>query len=749
MSKNKDRRQPPPKGFGALQDIRRDLPASGKPGAPVPPSPTRPAGYPSQSTTSKPEQPPLLDSARIEDPRRASRAPYNFIPQAPRIHWLSAPPDSQATIHTAAQEGAGKHDPACLYGEIDLQLTARTDFFLPGLTNYQEFLNGRETKSQTLPYMVNGKLAIPGTALRGMTRAMVEIMSNSPLDPVNDRQLFFRTVAANQSPGDKNFEPHAIAYKSRMDHQQVRAGYLHGGLDQWTIRPAETDENGRQFYQVSMRDLAPLLGRKPEWLRREVWFRPAKGSRADVALEERPGFRKGWLVCSGPMQGKKWQWVMLPPDPSIRKEDLVRVGEQDVRAYQEDGATRDLRGSFQYPPSASDLTGRPCFYTSWTDSDGNPHTGFGHTRFFRLAYVATTASGIPAKLSRAPGETRWDMAQAIFGRAPKSYRDAATQKEAAIPGARGRVFFEDALWQSGPEPAYASEIKEVALGAPKPTSFELYLNQPNASTADAIHWDGDRKGRRDGPYQPVARGFKRWWIRKGAPLSPPPRNKDGEVNEDTLTRMQPAFAGAVFRARVRFQGLRASELGALLATMDTAAGLAHQLGRAKPLGLGGFRLEVLRLRTLDVRRRYLNFVDAKGVLEEGWNPPEPANAYKEAFARELGTTWAQLWEQPRMQALKAMMTEREPSARWLALTRYMTIRPVNEYQYFVDARGTQKQVRRPLPPALQVAAQGPELPDTPEPAPHQAPQSNRGAGPGQGRRGSGPPGRPNQPPRRY
>src|SRR5262249_14330379 len=151
--------------------------------------------------------------------------------------------------------------------------------------------------------------------LRGLLRTMVEIMSGSPMDFINDTQLFYRAVASVPNPENiRSFEPQARAYKSRLldNNQQlkVQAGYLYGGHEEWHIQPATRDSAGRQYYRYRTDQV---------WLRREIQF----DVRGDTVSLNPKGPESGWLVCSGSIWGKRKQWVMLSEDPNAKRVEIA------------------------------------------------------------------------------------------------------------------------------------------------------------------------------------------------------------------------------------------------------------------------------------------------------------------------------------------------------------------------------------------------------------------------------------------
>jgi CRISPR-associated protein (TIGR03986 family) len=657
----------------------------------------------------------------IRDPKRAGRAPYNFVPLPENgARWLSG--DEIPAAHLDRFEG--------LSGEIDIELTALTDFYIRGMWSLAEFQQsardlkpGDKSPAQPLPFLAEGRLRLPGSSLRGMFRTLVEILGRSPLDPVNDQQLFFRAVAATENLDVRkpnSFEPQAKSYKSRVRKEEdakgggvfVKAGYLYGSRDEWRIQPARRVA-GRQWHQVKLVfDRFGELDKEDCGFRVSgVWFRPMPPGRTGVSrlAEFRqqdttpgPDWNRGAYVASGNIKGKKSQWIVHEED---RQGLAVKIPQADVTAYQEGGVTPAIRNfKFDYSERSQ---GVPCFYVEWTDSRGERRVSFGHTHYFRIPYARTTAEAIPVSCRREPGKI--DLAQAIFGWVP-----AANAKSGGDGGGmRGRVSFEDAFLDAAKSPKQDTAPRDVSLtlGSPKPTTYQHYLVQPSERVEDSIHWDGDRQGRGE----PVVRGHKLYFHRPGAPLpvkdAPPGAKKD-----NTITVFRPARSGCVFHAKIRYRNLRDWELGALLAAIELPAGCAHHVGMAKAHGLGSFAVQVTAVREVDRAKRYQSFCAATSSDAAGLEcafagaSGERKQDWRKAFVKRFHDGRADIWADERLAELKALLTYRDLPGNWLNRTRYLEFgrtpdrKTYNEYTHIGYPGRVEMQKRRPLPRASQVVS---------------------------------------------
>lgn len=634
---------------------------------------------------------PLL-SVTIQTSDRAGRAPYNFVPLPGESFKEAQPPPSADAFLRDANTGV-----------IEFTVTALTDFYTRGMWTEAEYRNQAREDSQPLPYMVDGKVRIPGSSLRGMIRSLVEILSFSPIGEINDTQMFFRAVASSPNPGDgRSFEPQAKIYKNRLlDPRQnllVCAGYLYGSRDAWRIQPASLDPvSGLSWYRYTSRET---------WQRRAVRFDPSRdGDFADVNPR---GSEEGWLVCSGDIPGKRKQWVIRAEDPDAPR---LPIPAALVASYKENGASKKIRAAhFEYMDSSDAV---PCFYVL---DDAGTICAFGHTAFMRMPYTRTPRQAIPAHTRKQPYQ--WSFTERLFGR----LIPAAEPGAAAAAGAKGRVFFEDALLI---EDKGIAERRRVILGQPQPTTYQHYLVQTDENVDKSLHWDGDLNGQG----QACIRGHKLYWHRPNAPM---PAGSEETKKDNVATEFHPVRLGTSWRARIRFENLDDAELGAIISAIALPPQCAHKLGMAKPLGLGSVQIGEIRVRTRKIEERYASFLATRESLRTGEKalPVPELLAKQNTFAAWVLGPEAEighLWTHPRIAELRALLTltERQRTSDWLNKTRYLEFgrpatynsgRNYNEYlEVGHSDRPPRSSKRRPLPPAKQVLNDNGFLPADPRP----------------------------------
>lgn len=623
-----------------------------------------------------------LKHIEVVSPNRAGRAPYNFVPLPDKVFI----PDYELPDGT-------KYQRALLTGWIDFKVECHTDIYIRGMWPLEKYTNaGTNTKEQTEPFLVAGKPVLPGSALRGMIRTLVETLSSAPLRQMSDERLFMRGVGASYSQEDSSFESHSKAYHARMG--DIKAGYLYAIRNGWYIKPAKIIEGADKGY-LSYRY-------KDNWRREKGYFK-VKGYEVIEfkTVNETRGMPQdngdykwysGFLVCSGSIPRKKNQWVVNEEDTKGK----VTIPEWDVEAYKEAGCTQKLkRKDFNY---VEGKVGLPCFYVEWEDNDGQKHVTFGHTPYFRIPYVNTLKDANPQLKEY---EHDKDFAQVLFGIASDKNKDGKENK-----GWRGRVFFEDATFVGSKDvPYYKEKVRIKVLGTPKPTTYQHYLVQESEDVREIRHWDSE---------DAIIRGYKYYWHRPKAGykcLSSEHKKKPGDVH----TEIQPVFEGSVFKGRLRFENLHEEELGALLFALKLPVGCAHKIGMGKPIGLGSVKIKDFEVYIVDREKRYSSFLGDNGRLSTGKRRvgDEEVGKLKDAFAKLVSDGECEnvkdLWETERLRELRALLQYDKLPHNWNARTRYLFFGRIpgnkpnyNEYIHISWQKYMPPQKRRVLPRPTQV-----------------------------------------------
>ncbi|MDZ4785538.1 MAG: TIGR03986 family CRISPR-associated RAMP protein, partial [bacterium] len=592
----------------------------------------------------------------IDTSRTPARAPYNFIPL-----------NNQVVKGQGAVDFSKFHN-GKLNGYIDLEIAAQSDIFTRG--KLEKF------------FMINNQYAIPGSSLRGLIRSLVEIAGYGKVEHVDKmRKLFFRNIS------DKHYKK-VFLNSTKNNGQEIvsqksKAGWLSVEGNKYFITEAPS------FYKVNRSRLKELHMDKSDSVYHieDIWFNPAaikpfhvKKINSDksinleyniatsISLLQRDGFIKGTLLITGTFANTKhFQWIIPPPLQDVKYDITSLVQEYVMDKNRDEGA--DLLKALKKRSNGNAV---PCFYI--TDSNGKP-LAIGHTGIFRYPYKYNIGHALQQNNSLG-----YDIAQLVFG-----YASTNGDKETILSG---KIFFEDAI---------ASHISGTEFGAlkilssPKPTSFQLYLEQqPNK---DNLHnWSSDDH---------KARGHKLYWHKKSDW-----RNQDPDIvvsastQRELITRAlelkntqftvgEVLKENSSFKGRVRFENLTLEELGAILFVLDLPEGCCHKLGMGKSLGLGSVKITP-KLTLVSRKARYEQIFH-----KNEWHTAEERSIdlqfYKDEFAKYIGkqtkqaliTNAEQYWANDnRMQELKHMLTfeHNTDKVSWEDRTRYMKIERPNEYK---------------------------------------------------------------------
>ncbi len=150
-------------------------------------------------------------------------AGYNFVPVSRKVFL---PPWARHVSHDFPLAGA-------LSGQFPIRITAHTPV-IPGGPRGQ---NGKGTSVSpfTLP---DGTYAIPGTTLKGMIRAVVEIAGFGRMSPVNDHHFAVRDL----TPGGRFYKDRMTVTRDGTIRPRARAGFLYFDDDTKTWKLLRADQ---------------------------------------------------------------------------------------------------------------------------------------------------------------------------------------------------------------------------------------------------------------------------------------------------------------------------------------------------------------------------------------------------------------------------------------------------------------------------------------------------------------------------
>ncbi len=624
-----------------------------------------------------------------------AHAPYNFVPLPERV----------VTVDADTIPG---HDVYAEYtGYIDCVLETRSplytrcaldpEFFARWADNIREMMRDDAARGQYAQFFQledAERPVIPGSSLRGMVRALVEIAGYGKMQWVTGEPLVFRAVGDTTSLGNYYRGRLLRDDGNRRSTPLVRAGYVEKQGSCWFIRPAQTI-GGTTFArirreQIPSDGLEKWYGCKNAfrlWVKLGTYdYQPVRGGflhlKYTPVLEARskdtPGFQEAVLAYSGEMGSKQREVVVFPPDP---KADLIEINDDLVRAYRD-----------QITPEQQKLLGpdgalnphQPVFYLI----ENGQLVFFGHLMLFRLPYGRSPLDLVPEALRTT---NSIDLAEAMFGWVPQTKQDRRQPRA-------GRVFFSEAWLEPQQTDVWLPQMSPKILSSPKPTTFQHYLTQQQPDEVDS--GKRDKRGnpkmelRLDHyasppPHQTTIRGHKLYWHKGPVGIENIQEQNTVDWSTDTQhTSIKPVKAGVRFRFRIYFENLRDLELGALLWALtlpgEKGKEYCHSLGMGKPLGMGAVKITpALSLSDRESRYRRL-FAET-----EGWHLGETPQPDTQRFIRTFETFVLErmdpqdrrearsLREVERIRMLLKMLEWPGPAR---SFTRYMVIEPTNEYK---------------------------------------------------------------------
>lgn len=555
-------------------------------------------------------------------------APYNFVPLNSTVV-----PDNDSLVITGIHD---KYDFLKRFtGYIECKLVTLTPIYIRSGLTEEEVKTKKEAKDNSNFFSPAGQIRIPGSSLRGMIRTFVEIASWSKFGFFEDRNLYFRGFADKcknlREEYDSQMKPYDKESKSSI--YKMSAGYIVKEGFKYFIYPAEkTGSKDKQFYNIKIEEASEEIKKVGTKRENYKYYKLNDGKS---------------IVVSGPMSNKwnpelskKHDWVINKIDNNIQ--NRIEILESDIKSYNRDesrgGKVPDLLKQCYNDKEV------PCFYVEWIDEDKNNRVSFGNTALFRISYQKSIGDHIP--INGSTNKEKIDFTNAIFGNTFDG------EKDPDINPIAGRVFFEDAKLVNPNKNCLMGEETPGILLGPKPTSFQLYLEQDSNIKDELKHYNSGTR----------IRGNKFYWHKSGEKWEHK-YHPQGNSNEKIKTKIRPVNPNTEFKFRIRYENLSESELGALLFALKLPKGCAHKIGMGKPYGLGSVKI-IPELYISDRNGRYLTLFNIDGwELAEFKQTDRVLNETVSAFEKHIleniddsdkGKALS-LWETHRLKQLKTLL----------------------------------------------------------------------------------------------
>lgn len=592
-------------------------------------------------------------------------APYNFVPLSA---WVHAPDWGWQVSHDLPFRDG-------LCGHLDLTITAETPI-LVGRERRRNEEPSQQQAGQAHPYQLpDGRYALPGTAIKGMVRNVVEIASFSRMAAVDDVRHGLRDISGQYV---------AASYTAKV-RDRMQTGFMRLGLDGLPrITPCSMVRLDHRALEAWLRVEEPIfpavraVKKKYEaWKEicarakldpRALHFTPLAWEATDLGQGTEVGVPvfTGQISDSTKRDGKRRDFVFYDERPADAFSPTHREW-CDFLFVHGDQATRDAEGMswpgyWKGPYWKGDAV--PVFYLR----DGDKMR-IGLAYMPRLAgdfSVHQMRDHTSREHGRGGGGGAPDFAETLFGK-------VGERSDACL---RGRVTFHHA---AATERCTPQATDATILNGPKASYFPNYLQQPAGP-------DGRLRGGKgyatclatsDNP-KPELRGWKRYPARPTGDAKVQDLTDEQKPNKKVQVILNPLPKGTRFTTRVHFHNLRIEELGALCwaLTWGGAEGLRHGLGMGKSFGFGQVTIAITGadLRPNRSGAPKTTWEDARDTFVE-YMDRRHAEVHK-------GATWRTSLQ------LKALLGMADPTkaGQFKGALRHMRLEPKNKVNEFLKAK---------------------------------------------------------------
>ena len=571
-----------------------------------------------------------------------SVAPYNFVSLPKRSVSRYGSPEDLPSYNNYKVEKDGK---CLLNGYIDYSLVSETPIIVS---------DGLEKNGARFFKDSEGKYAIPGNTIRGLLRTNMQILSFSNIVGERDKKgeykssyiensrFLYRDIAGGNSLS-KRYSSILNVDANRRIGKNLKAGYICKRGEKYFIQPALEIKKDIPYFRVDELRLRKIGGEKIDGVnflydkvpqkdeeelkrlnkiaadkkkekglrkaaekeikkilnnyKREKTYKPYQvgisfeldnkgritkvGNRGECSYE-------GYMLSGGFILGKRSHYIVPAEDTNQPEIDLEKKDFMIIRDYEEDlvatkkadresGKIVIKKGKEFYAlPKEGEI--KPVFYIN-TD-----RLYFGFTPYLRLSYTKGVLDGVCREYKENPGIS---YADSIFGFTDRVFKNGGREEKISY---KSRVSVEDA--EAVGEPSVDKEsIIDIILAEPKPTSYNLYLEQSSLDKKELNIYEEDFK----------IRGYKQYWLKKYVECP------SGDISEEMKITIYPLKEGTEFKGRIYFTNLYEDELGLLAWALKLNDDCWQNIGLAKPYGFGRVKVKDIKLNIEDLDKKYGTF----------------------------------------------------------------------------------------------------------------------------------------------
>lgn len=517
-------------------------------------------------------------------------SPYNFVPLSKKIVFFDDIFPTNGKVQLSKRISHDIPFKEGLSGEIDISITALSPIYIRngGAWQDQDRLNMNSDMQNFFQFKDNSYY-IPGTSVKGMTRAVYEIATFSKINA----NLVYDNRHSIRDLHNPVYTKNLTSKKGNVVSSLAQAGWLYKDNDDIKITPCD-------YARVEVMDLVKICNQPLNRKQSAVDKYSKWGSNLQVKFnfDEREydhsstnkwrgtnylylkykkatlsenGKHQGTLVFTGqpsnyePRDKRRKHMEFIFFNEGKNSIDVTKDQFKDFKFIHSDEKS-EPNVEWAYWSKKLDNNQRvPVFYLLDKDKQ---LSSFGLAMMYRLPYKNTIHDMIKVTNEDHLNKSKIDMTEALFGFI--SDNDSL----------KGRVQFGHLKATSSPQ--QSNNICKTVLGGPKPTYYPNYLKQDANPQNYKTYMDkAEIRGRKRYPIEK---------IRENCHNLPNIPND----NDKVATMFKPLPKGSTFTGKIRYHNLLPLELGALLwsLTFGNNKNCKHNIGMAKPLGFGVIDLQI-------------------------------------------------------------------------------------------------------------------------------------------------------------
>lgn len=519
------------------------------------------------------------------------RAPFNFVPLADRVvfpEWAN-----QISLDIPFSDE--------ISGEFGVSIKAESPIFVRNGRIKDTERDSEEFKS--FSKMPDGTYFIPASSIKGELRHLLEILSFSKMQRIDDKRYSIRDVNNKQyreslpyesvhcgwmtinADGDIEVTDNGIPY--RISHKAIddRFGTAFCSLFEEGVKIKDANRTAEYKYRNSPRQLLNTVYVFSEYhlypnstavdKRVGVKFNDNGNIRGKIVFTGQPGNRrerKGGV----PASGKFFEFVIKEVDnPTVYRFNI----DSDLYKDFEFIYSKSTDWKYWKEMAKTQAIKIPVFFKI----ENNTIASLGLSYLYKLPFKKK----IKDFLNEAHTSSSYDMSECIFGE--------TTSRQSL----RGRVQISNAVCTDEYPFDYEEGIAPY-MGSPKPSYYPIYLEQ----CGDGGFLGDDDKFSTMMDANARLRGWKMYPARTEYQTT-------FEVEDNQLENTNPAKplgAGSEFLFRIRFHNLKEVELGALLYATKLQKQSCHTLGFAKAFGYGVCKYNIVSTKGFEMSKveEYIN-----------------------------------------------------------------------------------------------------------------------------------------------